>query len=99
MFKYEEIKRSFLVALWFMFLTFPILVIRVNTIHNVVEWRWANMFYIGIGAFCMSFIWRYLLKRKEIGKKEKTTGSQDRVPLRQRIFEDPKIYVPALIGV
>lgn len=99
MFKYEEIKRSFLVALWFMFLTFPILVIRVNTIHKVVEWRWANMFYIGIGAFVMSFIWRYLLKRKEMGKKEKTTGSKDRVPLRQRIFEDPKIYGPALIGV
>ena len=99
MFKFEEIKRSFLVALWFMFLTFPIMVIRVNTIHKVVEWRWANMFYIGIGAFSMSFIWRYLLKRKEMGKKEKTIGSEDRVPWRERIFEDPRIYLPALIGV
>ncbi len=26
-----------------MFLTFPILVIRVNTIEKIVEWRWRNM--------------------------------------------------------
>jgi branched-chain amino acid transport system permease protein len=32
MFSFSEIKKSILVALWFMFLTFPIMVIRVNTI-------------------------------------------------------------------
>ena len=28
----EELRRSSVIALWFMFLTFPIMVIRVNTI-------------------------------------------------------------------
>ena len=52
-----------------MFLTFPIMVIRVNTIDNIVEWRWERMFMVGIGSFVLSFLWRYLLKRKELGKK------------------------------
>jgi branched-chain amino acid transport system ATP-binding protein len=26
-----------------MFLTFPVMVIRVNPIENIVEWRWWNM--------------------------------------------------------
>ena len=37
MISFAEIKKSFLVSLWFMFLTFPIMVIRVNTVENIVE--------------------------------------------------------------
>ena len=66
MFRFSEIKKSFLVALWLMFLTFPIMVIRVNTIYKTIEWRWERMFMVGIGAFFLSFLWRYLHKRKEV---------------------------------
>ena len=48
---FRKIKRSFLVSVWFMFLTFPIMVIRVNTIEKVVVWRWKNMLFVGIGSF------------------------------------------------
>ena len=51
MFSFNEIRKSFLVALWFMFLTFPIMVIRVNTIYKTIEWRWERMLMVGIGAF------------------------------------------------
>jgi len=61
------IRQSVIIALWFMFLTFPILVIRVNTIENVIEWRWWNMIYIGAGSFLGSFLWRYFLERKNRG--------------------------------
>jgi hypothetical protein len=47
----NELKKSFLVSLWFMFLTFPIMVIRVNTVENIIQWRWANLFFVGIGSF------------------------------------------------
>ena len=65
----EELRRSFVIALWFMFLTFPIMVIRVNTIENVIEWRWMNMMYVGCGSFILSFFWRYLSGRKISGEK------------------------------
>ena len=77
-----------------MFLTFPIMVIRVNTIDNIVEWRWELMFMVGIGSFFLSFLWRFLLKRKEIGKKEKvlyhtkiSTVRLNAIPGKQRLVE------------
>jgi len=97
--KIEEIKKSFLVSLWFMFLTFPIMVIRVNTVENVVEWRWERMFFIGIGIFFLSFVWRYLIKRKELGIKKAEAVDIGKVPLGQRIFDERRIYIPALIVI
>jgi len=97
--KIEEIKKSFFVSLWFMFLTFPIMVIRVNTVENVVEWRWERMFFIGVGIFFLSFVWRYLIKRKELGIKKAETGDIRKVPLGQRIFEERRIYIPTLIVI
>jgi branched-chain amino acid transport system permease protein len=92
----SEFKKSLVISLWFMLLTFPIMVIRVNTIEKVVEWRWRNMAIIGIGAFLLSFVWRWLLGLKERGRKraerdnaEIRSGSRD-------LLSEPRIYRPAL---
>jgi branched-chain amino acid transport system permease protein len=90
-----ELKKSFIVSLWFMFLTFPIMVVRVNTIEKVVEWRWHNMFLIGIGSFLFSFVWRYLLARKQ-KQAEAPKGSRS---LGRLILEEPKIYRPVIVVV
>ncbi len=95
----NEIKKSFLVSIWFMFLTFPIMVIKVNTVENIVEWRWERMFMIGIGSFFLSFIWRYMLKRKESGQKEADISEVDSLPWNRRFAREPRFYIPALIGV
>lgn len=99
MITFDEIKKSFLVSIWFMFLTFPLMVIRVNTIHNVVEWRWQNMLIVGVGSFFLSFVWRYMIRRKEMGSKAPTGEEITKIPLGQRIFQERKVYVPALIGI
>ncbi len=82
-----------------MFLTFPIMVIRVNTIYDVIEWRWKNMLFVGLGSFLLSFVWRYALKRQESGKKKAETGAIETVPLSRRITEERKIYIPAMIVI
>jgi len=95
-----EIKKSFLISLWFVFLTFPIMVIRVNTIYDRVEWRWENMLFVGVGSFFFSFIWRYLLRRKELGSKNsQAEETQDRMTLNQRIMGDRRIYLPLLAAI
>lgn len=38
----REIKRSAYIALWFILLTFPLMVVRVNTIENVIIWRFGE---------------------------------------------------------
>jgi branched-chain amino acid transport system permease protein len=75
------------------------MVIRVNTIENVVEWRWERMFFIGVGIFILSFVWRYLIKRKELGIKKAEAGDIGKVPLGQRIFEERRVYIPTLIVI
>jgi len=100
MIKLSEIKKSFLVSLWFMFLTFPIIVIRVNPIEKIIEWRWKNLFFVGIGSFLLSFVWRYLFKRKEAGRKKEEAGDDNiQISFYQKIFKEPNIYIPALIVV
>ncbi len=96
MITFEEIKKSFLISLWFMFLTFPIMVIRVNTVENVVEWRWHNMAVVGLGSFLLSFVWRYLFKLKERGLKS-SIENKETPAISQRIMEERKLYIPGLI--
>jgi branched-chain amino acid transport system permease protein len=72
----NELKKSILVSLWFMFLTFPIMVIRVNTIEKTVLWRWENMAFIGIGSFVLSFVWRWAIRRKEAGDAVAASGEK-----------------------
>ncbi len=84
-------KKSLGIALWFMFLTFPIVVIRVNTIEKVVEWRWRNMAFVGIGSFLFSFLWRWLLARKEQGGKRTEKGTAAIPSIGRRLLAEPRI--------
>ena len=99
MISFQEIRRSFLVSVWFMFLTFPIMVIRVNTVEGEIEWRWQNLLIVGVGSFFLSFVWRYFIKKQETGKKKVEAAEIDKIGLSRRIFSQPKFYVPALIAI
>jgi branched-chain amino acid transport system permease protein len=92
----EGMKQSVVVSLWFMFLTFPIMVIRVNTIENIIEWRWMNMIYVGAGSFILSFIWRYL-SGKDISKRTESIDARgERRSILQRLVSEKKLSLPTL---
>lgn len=95
----NELKKSFLVSLWFMFLTFPIMVIRVNTVENIIQWRWANLFFVGIGSFVLSALWRYLIRRKQYGIRRTEVDGVVRVGLIQRLLRNRRFTVPALVVI
>lgn len=92
----RQIKDSLLVSIWFILLTFPIMVIRVNTIENEIEWRWHNMIFVGVGSFILSFAWRYLLKRKATGGMTAVPNAQ-RFPLTLQIRDNPRLFIPTLV--
>lgn len=79
-----------------MFLTFPIMVIRVNTIENIIEWRWINLIYIGCGSFVLSFLWRSFSERGTHKRKLIDAKAGEDRSLVQRILGERKIYLPAL---
>ncbi len=74
------------------------MVIRVNPVEQILDLRGKNMMLVGIGSFLLSFVWNYLMKRKELGFKKAESGEEEnKVPLVQRILAEKKIYIPALI--
>jgi len=79
-----------------MFLTFPIMVFRVNTIEKVIEWRWRNMLYVGVGSFVISLAWRSLMNRTAGLNKRAVREDAEKKSFTLRLQEDPKIFRPAL---
>ncbi len=91
----QEFKQSIIVSIWFVFLTFPLVVVRVNTMNNVVEWRWMNMVWIAAGSFVLSYLWRYMLARKLVQKKVEEAGGDTRGKL-QILLEDESFRYKAM---
>jgi branched-chain amino acid transport system permease protein len=61
----QDFKRSLLVSLWFVFLSFPIMVIQVNLTERTVVWRWSNMLYVAVASLLLSLLVRVWLLRQE----------------------------------
>ncbi|MEH0018213.1 MAG: branched-chain amino acid ABC transporter permease [Desulfobacter sp.] len=92
----KEIKQSFVIALWFMVLTFPIMVVKVNTIKNIVVFRWSALFWTGVGTFFASLLWNYFLRLKE----ERTKSDiKDDIPTVHRLLSNDRFRLPFLLGV
>ncbi|MDD3311968.1 branched-chain amino acid ABC transporter permease [Pseudodesulfovibrio sp.] len=96
----QALWRSLIAAVWFVFLTFPIMVIRVNTIEHTVVWHWQRMGYVAVGIFFGSFVWRWLLARKEL-KKDAASRESKAESLLTRIQNNPtsKYLLLALIAL
>ncbi len=93
---FNEIKQSVIVSVWFMFLTFPILVIKVNPLDSTINWRWKNMVAVGITTFIGSFFWRHAMRVKEQkAAASKETHSTSAI---SQFLSEPQIFYP-LIGV
>ncbi len=90
-------KKSFLVSIWFMFLTFPIMVIRVNPIEEIIEWRWWNMLLVGGCSFVLSLLGRYFLEKKELMAKRVADSGVIATTFKKRLFEQRAFAVPILI--
>ena len=91
----QNLKQSILVSVWFVFLTFPLMVVRVNTMDNVIVWRWMNMVWVAIGSFVLSYLWRYMLARQQARKKVAAAGGGTRSKL-QLLFEDMSFRYKAM---
>lgn len=93
----QGLKKSLLIAAWFMFLTFPVMVIKVNTIEKTIAWRWENLALVGISVFVLSYVWRFLMARRQMGGRDASSaGTDDRARLLAAIVEDRRILYPLL---
>ena len=103
----KEIKTAVLSSLWLMFLTFPIIVIKVNLFDQTIRWRWFNLIWVGAGSFVLTLLWRYFLDKKQSGGKqqagletgtiEETENSGKTFILREKL-NDKRFKMP-LLGI
>lgn len=95
----EGLKKSILASLWFMFLTLPIMGVFVNTIDKSVTWHLDRVLYVGAAAFVLSYLWRFMLERKERGQKAEEQSAVEKVTLLNKLLANPKFFWPAVIAV
>ncbi len=95
----EGLKKSVLASLWFMFLTLPIMGVFVNTIDKSVTWHLDRVLYVGAAAFVLSYLWRFMLERKERGMKAEEQSAVEKVTLLNKLLANPKFFWPAVIAV
>lgn len=95
MFSIEELKKSLLVSAWFAFLTFPLLVIKVDPIERTIQWRWENMVLVAIGSFLVSILVRVFHVQNE-RRRERITKDHvvPREPWIQILLQEPKYLIP-----
>jgi len=94
---FQDIRQGLLIGLWFMFLTFPLLVIRVNTIEGTIVWRWSSMLWVGGVSFTMCLIARMgrraLDRHRE--KCDQMTANAFSALIRRRL-RDRRVHLPLL---
>ena len=99
MISFKDLKNAFLVALWFVFLTFPLMVIKVNPFERTIDWRWQNMGYVAAGSFICYLASRFFLANKAAKqKKQKLLGIPDKPKndWQQRLLSESRLYLPVL---
>jgi branched-chain amino acid transport system permease protein len=97
----KDFRDSLIVAFWFIFLTFPIMVIKVNPIEDTVHWRWLNIVYIGLASFVVHLISRlfigYTKKRQRKARLDKIQV-QPKVSWSQRFLNNRMASLPVFIA-
>jgi len=94
----KDVKRSLLVSLWFVFLSFPIMVIQVNPVERTVVWRWNNMLYVGIASLLLSLLVRIWLLRQERRLAQKQLSSSPQPSILHLLLKQQKFRYPLVIA-
>lgn len=86
---FQDVKRGLLISLWFFFLTFPVVVIKVDPLARTVAWRWMNGLYMAIGTFLIYLLMRFLSTRKGQARSDKQV-KDGHSSIIHRLLDNPK---------
>ncbi|MGX9726414.1 MAG: ABC transporter permease subunit [Candidatus Electronema sp. VV] len=88
------LKQAIRTALWFAFLTFPLMVIKVNPYERTVVWRWQNLLYVALTAFVGSLLAQAVAAFKTRQKPQATSAPAKDWLL---LFNKAAVRLPALV--
>ena len=96
-----HLKKSLGICLWFMFLTLPLMVVRVNTVSREIEWRWNNVLWVGLCAFAIAWLWQFSIERRAARHAAAAADPHPEVKkptLAQRLADDPALSRRVLLA-
>ena len=96
----KDYRQALITGLWFMFLTFPILVIKVNPVEKTVVWRWPNMLWVG-GASALIYLLSCVFRARRAARQEQIRLGLAEPPkgLDLNFLRRPRGYLPPLVAV
>jgi len=95
--KLKDVRNAFGVGLWFMFLTFPLLVIKVNPVEKTIVWRWANLFMVGAAGFTIYLCTRMYLAHNAARQERIRLGLEPATrPWNLQFLRQPTFLMPLL---
>ena len=97
----NDIKKGGLISLWFIFLTFPIMVVKVDPLERIIRMRWQNALMVGVGTFFIYLLMTFLKNRKENQTTSQEHKEVDDTSFIHRIIANPKqrnILIAVLLG-
>ena len=94
---FKDIRNALGVALWFMFLTFPLLVIKVNPVEKTIIWRWPNLLMVGAAGFSIYLFTRMFLARSAARQERIRLGLEPATrPWNLQFLRQPQLLLPLL---
>ena len=93
----RDLARALGVSLWFMFLTFPFLVIKVNPAEKTLIWRWQNLVLVGAVSLSLALGSR-LLQLRRADRRERIRLGLEPVPVAVNLdfLRQPRVLRPLL---
>jgi branched-chain amino acid transport system permease protein len=90
----KALKKGLLTALWFMLLTFPIMVVKVNTIEGTIQWRWGRMAAVGAAVLLVSLGGSWINRHR--GRRPGPAPWAGFLERAKRFSEGRRVRIPAL---
>jgi len=87
---WKVIKNGLLASLWFVFLTFPLMVIKVDPVERIIRWRWENSLYIALGTFAVYLLVQFIMQRRIKSAEAETPTDTAQESIIHRVLASPK---------
>lgn len=68
----QRIRQAFYTMIWLMVITFPLMIMRDDTVNDEILWRWGRLAGVGVFGFILSYLWYWAMDRKQGGVSKNT---------------------------
>lgn len=89
MFSAKTFKTGALISLWFVFLTFPLMVVKVDPLEKTILWRWENALMIGIGTYLVYLTIEFFKYRKQVAAENGKVKEKGEASLIHSVIANP----------